>query len=274
MHRSVLLPLLLVSGSAFAWGDCEFTARRDATLDLAGAKKLALMTGAGDLRIVADASATTVMATGKACASSQALLDKIQLATMTEGGVPTMKADMPEYEGSWLGNTYAWLDLEVRVPKTVAVALTDSSGDVEAEGLAALDAHDSSGDLKIRDTAGEVAVVDSSGDVVVRGAGSVHVRSDSSGDLVLESVTGDVLVDTDSSGDVDIEHVGGNAHVGNDSSGEIEFDDVKGSAIVDHDSSGSISAEDIGGDFIVRADGSGGVSHHGVKGRVDVPEDD
>ena len=95
--------------------------------------------------------------TGKACASSQALLDRIQLATMTEGGVPTMKADMPEYEGSWLGNTYAWLDLEVRVPKTVAVALTDSSGDVEAEGLAALDAHDSSGDLKIRDTAGEVS---------------------------------------------------------------------------------------------------------------------
>ena len=88
MHRSVLLPLLLVSGSAFAWGDCEFTARRDATLDLAGAKKLALMTGAGDLRIVADASATKVTATGKACASSQALLDRIQLATMTEGGVP------------------------------------------------------------------------------------------------------------------------------------------------------------------------------------------
>lgn len=274
MRSSILLPLLLVSGSASAWGDCEFSARREATIDLGAARKLALATGAGDLKVVADANATTATASGKACASSEELLARIQLRTSTEGGVPTMKADMPQYESSWLGDTYAYLDLEVRVPASVALTLADSSGDVDVEGIASLDAHDSSGDLEVRDVGGEVKIVDSSGDVNVRNAGAVHVVNDSSGDLELSSITGDVQVDSDSSGDIDIDHVGGNAVVESDSSGDIDFRNVTGNATVDRDSSGGIRATDVGGDFVVRVDGSGGVTHHGVKGRVDVPDED
>jgi len=256
MNRSVLLlPLLLVSGSAFAWGECEHSAPREAAFDAGAARKLILATGAGDLRVVADAKATRVTATGKACASSEELLAAIQLVTGSEGGVPSLKVDMPQYEGSWIGNTYAYLDLEVRVPAATALRLQDSSGDVDLAGVAALDVRDSSGDLDLVDIAGEVVVRDSSGDVVVRGAGAVHVVDDSSGDLRISAVTGDVAVDSDSSGD-------------------IVFDNITGNATVDHDSSGGIRADDIGGDFIVRSDGSGGVSHSDVKGRVDIPEDD
>lgn len=274
MRSSILLPLLLVSGSAFAWGDCEFSARREATIDVAAARKLMLATGAGDLRVIADAKATQATASGKACASTEELLAQIRLATGSENGVPTLKTDMPQYESSWLGNTYAWMDLEVRVPASTALTLTDSSGDVNVEGVASLDVHDSSGDLAVRDIAGEVKVADSSGDVNVRNAAAVHVTNDSSGDLELSAITGDVQVDSDSSGDIDVDNVGGNAVVENDSSGDIDFTDIRGSATVDHDSSGGIYASTIGGDFIVRHDGSGGVTHHGVKGRVDVPEED
>jgi hypothetical protein len=272
MNRSVLLPLLLVAAPAFGWGECEHAATREAAIDVGTARKLALATGAGDLRVVADASATCAVATGKACASSEELLAAIRLVARTEGGVPTLKVDMPEYQSSWLGDSYAYLDLEVRVPASVALALADSSGDVVVEGVAALDAQDSSGDLDVRGVAGEVRVTDSSGDVDVRDAGSVRIPNDSSGDLELTAIRGDVLVESDSSGDIDIDGVGGNASVRSDSSGDIVFADVAGSASVDRDSSGGIRATDIGGDFIVRSDGSGGVTHSGVKGRVDVPD--
>jgi hypothetical protein len=274
MNRSLLLPLLLVSAPAFAWGECEHSATREAAIDVGTARKLALATGAGDLRVIADAKATRATAVGKACASSEELLAAIQLVTRNDGGVPTIKADMPEYESSWLGNTYAYLDLEVRVPASVALTLSDSSGDVDVDGVASLDAHDSSGDLDVRGVAGEVQVTDSSGDVNVRDAGSVRIPNDSSGDLELSSIKGDVLVESDSSGDIDIDDVAGNAMVRSDSSGDIVFADVTGSATVDRDSSGGIRATGIGGDFIVRSDGSGGVSHSGVKGRVDVPDED
>ena len=272
------IALLLAAGPALAWGErCEFSAEREITLDAKALQQLHVIAAAGDLTIRGEAGLARVTARGTACASTQALLDGIRLTIGggdgPEGDSSTLRVVTPEPNWSW-GDTYAYLDLEVRVPASLPLEVQDSSGDVTIEDVAALTVRDSSGDLEIRDVAGRVRVADSSGDIEVRNAGSVLVDDDSSGDIELSDIGGDARIERDSSGDIDLADIQGNAMVEVDSSGDIEFRRIKGSASVDRDSSGGIRAEDVGGDFVVRIDGSGGIHHHGVAGRVDIPEDD
>jgi hypothetical protein len=272
------IALLLAASPALAWGErCEFSAQREVTLDAKALQQLGVIAAAGDLTIRGEPGLTRITATGTACASSQALLDGIQLTAGggdgPEGDGSVLRVVTPEASWSW-GDNYAYLDLQVRVPGTLALDVQDSSGDVEVEDVAALTVRDSSGDIEIRDIAGLVRVADSSGDIDVRNAGSVVVDDDSSGDIELSDIGGDARIERDSSGDIDLADIQGNAMVEVDSSGDIEFSRIKGSAKVDRDSSGGIRADDVGGDFVVRIDGSGGIHHHGVAGRVDIPEDD
>lgn len=279
MRRNLLsIALLLAASPALAWGDdCEFTAKREIALDTKGLERLAVIAAAGDLDIRGEAGLTRATASGTACASTQALLDAVQLVqgggNGPEADGSTIRVVTPEGGWSW-GDTYAYLDLAVRVPTTLALDVQDSSGDVAVENVAALNVRDSSGDLEIRGVRGAIRIDDSSGDVDVRDAGSVVVGDDSSGDLEFSNIAGDAVVQSDSSGDIDFADIRGNARVDVDSSGDIVFERVQGSASVENDSSGSIRADVVGGDFIVRNDGSGGISHSDVAGRVDVPEDD
>jgi hypothetical protein len=272
---SLLAAALTVATPAFAWGtDCAFTAERRVDLDAASVAQLELRTGAGDLEVRGEPGLTKVTAVGRACASSQELLDGVQLVRSDTGGHPLVATQMPESDGGWFGDNYAHMDLDVRVPQKIVITLQDSSGDASVTNVNAVDATDSSGDLTIRDIATSVRVDDSSGDVKISQAGVVTISHDSSGDLDINGIGGNVTVDNDSSGDIEIDDVRGNAIVRSDSSGSIEFDRITGNAEVGSDSSGSISATDIGGDFIVRSDGSGGISHDGVAGRVQVPDED
>lgn len=278
IRRLAPLALLLGASPALAWGDsCEFSARRELTLDAAQLQQLGVIAAAGDLTIRGEPGLARITATGTACASTQALLDGIQLTVGggegPEGDGSVVRVVTPEASWSW-GNTYAYLDLEIRVPATLPLDVQDSSGDVEVTDVAALVVRDSSGDLDIRDVAGPVRVADSSGDVEVRKAGSVVVDDDSSGDIVLSDIGGDARIERDSSGDIEFADIRGNAMVEVDSSGDIEFDRIKGNASVHRDSSGGIRADGVGGDFVVSVDGSGDIRHDNVAGRVDVPEDD
>lgn len=279
LRTCVPIALLLAAAPALAWGErCEFSAKREITLDAKGLTTLGVIAAAGDLDIRGESGRTSVTATGTACASSQELLDQTLLTRASAGDGPeadgsSIRVSMPDTGWSW-GDTYAYLDLEVRMPESLALTLRDSSGDVAIESVAALDATDSSGDLEIRKVRGLVRVADTSGDVDVRSSGSVVVDSDSSGDLGFTDIGGDARVERDSSGDIDFRDIRGNAVVGVDSSGDIVFERVEGNATVDRDSSGGIRADAIGGDFIVRVDGSGGISQSDVAGRVEVPVDD
>jgi hypothetical protein len=228
--------------------DCRFTVRHRANVDAAGAARVEILVGAGDLTVRPSAGGALV-AEGRACASSQELLDQIQLRAKREGDVLRVYAQLPgEMQG--IGLFYASLDLVVSVPGDLPVDVTDSSGDVTldrvrvtrlrdlsgdvvARGVRGdLEIEDSSGDLRFEDAAGQLTISDSSGDIVVRGAAGVHVVVDSSGDIDVERVSGGVLVDRDSSGDIRIAGVGGDVEVLADSSGKVRVSDAKGTVRV------------------------------------------
>jgi hypothetical protein len=255
--------LAAIALPAAAWeGGCDAIADRQAEVDAAGAERVEVLAGAGDLQVTGR-SGTQVHATGRACASDEDELARVQVRAERDGAVVRVVADIPR------DTEDAYLDLRIDVPEGVPVRITDSSGDLRVRHVAALDLRDSSGDVEIEDVPGEVKVEDSSGDVDIDDAiGSVTLE-DSSGELYLTSV-GDTHVVSDSSGDIRISRAGA-VRIDVDSSGEIVCRDVTGNVSVGEDSSGSIQVSNVGGDFTVNSDGSGDIEYADVAGSVSVP---
>jgi len=236
--------LLALPMTALAWDDCKFSAERKGGIDTTGAERVEILARAGDLT-VRPASGSALGAAGRACASRQEFLDETQLHVKRAGNVIQVHVQTPE-KMSGIGIFYAYLDLQVVVPEGLPVDITDSSGDMDLEGvrvvrvtdssgdvtarrlLADVEIDDSSGDVRVEDAAGAVRVADSSGDIVIRGAQSVHIPQDSSGDIIIERIAGDVTIDRDSSGDVLVSNVGGNVELRADSSGLVRVTDVRG----------------------------------------------
>ena len=255
--------LAAIALPAAAWdGGCDAFGDRQAQADAAGAERIEILAGAGDLQLTGR-SGTQVDATGRACARDDEELARVQLHAERDGAVVRVVADIPREID------YAYLDLRIDVPEGVPVRITDSSGDLRVRHVAALDLRDSSGDIEIEDVPGDVSVEDSSGDVDIDGAMGSLTLEDSSGELYLTAV-GDTHVVSDSSGDIRISRAGA-VRIDVDSSGEIVCRDVTGSVSVGEDSSGSIEVSNVGGDFTVNSDGSGDIEYADVAGRVSVP---
>lgn len=266
--------LALIPASALAWGgDCKFSEDRAGGVDATGVEKVVIRASAGDLKVVGATRNVRIEARGKACASTQELLDKTLITVRREGNTVYVETGLPQDETSgwnWGGNTYAYIDAGIALPSSIPVEAIDSSGDAVFHDLGALKLQDSSGDLEVQRIAGLADINDSSGDVDVRDVGSVKLN-DSSGDIEIANVRGGVEIDNDSSGDLRITGAGGTVRIDNDSSGGIHVEDVKGDVVVNNDSSGDIYAGRVTGNFTVNSDTSGSITHESIGGRVTVP---
>lgn len=251
MHRLVLSASLLLF-AAVASADCRHTAQRQGSIDLNGAKRVRVLSGAGTLSVNGQPGLAQARATGTACASTDRLLREINIRTSRQGDEVVVEAVMPE--GSWGWSSYARLDMEVAVPDGVAIDIDDGSGDATVSRVASLKIDDGSGDVSIRDIAGSVELEDGSGDVDVTNVGGDVRAEDGSGDVTITKVRGSVIIEDDGSGDLDI-------------SG------VDRDVLVDDDGSGSIDVRDVKGSLTVRDDGSGGIRTHNIAGKVTIPRE-
>jgi len=142
----------------------------------------------------------------------------------------------------------ARIDLDVRMPRRLALAIDDGSGDID-----------------IRDSDGNVELVDGSGDIRLANLkGQVDIE-DGSGAINLAKIGG-VLKIEDGSGDIELEDAGSDVFV-DDGSGDIRLQRVLGSVTID-DGSGGIEIDGVEKDVTIEEAGSGGVSIHNVKGKV------
>ena len=272
-HLALAVLGTLAAGSAVA-EDCKFSRNHNVDVAAAGVKRFVLAAGAGDLKVRGEDNRNAVNAGGRACASSQELLDQIDIETRREGDVAYIRVVMPsESEGLSGWSRYAYLDLTVLAPKSAIFSIEDSSGDLQASNLQSADVADSSGDLAIRDIVGDLKVSDSSGEIEIERIGGSLALKDSSGDIAVDNVQGDVEVTVDSSGDIEIDRVG-SVHILIDSSGEITVGHVQRDVKIDSDSSGSINVNNVGGSFTVGVDSSGSIDYNQVTGAVRVPEQD
>lgn len=252
---------------------CKHSARRTANSAGPDIKRVVIEAGAGDL-VVRGGDGADVKAEGNACASSDELLQDIKLEVRREGDTVYLRTVLPEVSGVLIGiSRYAYMDVTVDVPRTAALKLDDSSGDMRVSNVQSASITDSSGDQTVEQIAGDLEVTDSSGEIRISDVGGGLRLRDSSGDTHVTGVQGDVVVTVDSSGDLDISRVSGGVHILSDSSGDIEITDVKRDVVIDDDSSGGIAVRDVGGNFTVGNDGSGSINYDRVAGTVRVPTD-
>src|SRR5262245_4380121 len=124
MRFLALFFCILGPATAFAWADgCEFRAERTAALDTAGADKIVIRAGAGDLKVTGRADATRVEAHGVACARKMDLLATSMVSVHRDGKVIYVETMLPQDDRNLVqaGNGSAYIDLAVTVPAGIPI---------------------------------------------------------------------------------------------------------------------------------------------------------
>jgi hypothetical protein len=247
---SLALLLTATTASAGLFGDdCTHRAARNVAGPIAGVTRVVIVGRAGTLHVGGHRGGGEVRATGTACTSSAELLNQTKLTLSRSGSELRIEAEMPDSETMF---DTAKLDFEVSVPDNVRLSIEDGSGALTIDNVGATDVIDGSGDLHIRNVAGDL---------------SVH---DGSGEMTIESVSGNVRVN-DGSGDINI-HDAGSVTIANDGSGGVDIRNIKGDVAIGNKGSGSVDVDGVGGNFRVANKGGGSINWNRVSGHVDVPE--
>ena len=256
MLKLLTCALLVMPALAYA-DECKFQAPRNAALDLTGVHTLVVDLGQHNLHL-SGTPASTGQVRGRACASNKDRLDDLRLTQHREGDrlILTAENTSSNWNISLFGvSHYAYLDLQVDVPATLAVELDVGSGDAHVTNVAQLAARVGSGDLQVNGVRSRFDAHVGSGDIKADDVGETHVVSIGSGDFTANRVRGDLSIGSIGSGDADLRAIGGSVDVKSIGSGNLHVDGV---------------ARDL---HVARV-GSGDVEHKSVAGRVDVPKED
>jgi DUF4097 and DUF4098 domain-containing protein YvlB len=252
-YRLLTLAVALITVNVTAQADifgCGHTAARRASAPLTGVSHITVIGRAGELKVSGRSGARDVVATGTACADSDSALSAIQFRVQQSGSELKIEAVVGD-DSSFFGFNNGRLDMEVTVPDTMPIDITDGSGDTIVENVGPLKMTDGSGDLEIHGVHGDASVHDGSGDLTVTDVrGDLRVV-DGSGEMTLDGVTGNVTID--------------------DGSGAITVKNVQRNVTIEDDGSGSVDVSDVRGDFTVGSKGSGGIDYQRVSGRVSIP---
>ena len=265
----VALLSFLCGGPAWAQ-DCRFSSDRAANFS-GTIKKVVISAGEGSLKV--SGAASGVNAKGRACASAESILSKITLESRREGDVVylTVAIGSAGMGNMFSFNKYASLDLDITVPKTAELNITDTGGDIELSDVGRTQITDDSGDLLLKNINGDLDVTDESGEMrIMSVAGRVTVK-DGTGGIDIEDVRSDVKIISDGAGDMSIVKVTGNVDVVEDGSGDIVIREVGGNVVIGKDGSGDIKVTEVQGKFSVMQDSSGEILHDHVRGSVRIP---
>ena len=272
--RSVIFLGLVIAAANAGATECAFQEPHNLDIDAAGVRTLEARLESTDLRVFGDPGLKRIEVRARACASAQNRLGEVTLEQRRDGDTVTL---IPHQNGnqtfSVLGSSYAYLDIEVHVPQSVAVRIRSSSGDVDARHLATLDFSSHSGDLIAAQIQGELRAEVHSGDVKAHEIGRLDVARSGSGDIQAQQVRDDVHVGHVGSGDLTFTEIGKGVHVESIGSGDVTVHRAGGTVQIDSIGSGDVSANDVDGDFIVKSAGSGDIHHGTVRGKVSVPRD-
>jgi DUF4097 and DUF4098 domain-containing protein YvlB len=272
--RVAIFGALLLAASAAGANECAFQEPRNLDIDAAGVRTLEAKLESADMRFVGDPSLKRIEVRGRACASAQNRLGEVSLEQRRDGDTVTLAPHQADHMNiSVFGSNYAYLDVEVHVPQSMAVRVRSASGDVNARHLATLDFSSHSGDLVANNIDGMLRVEVHSGDVQAREIGQLDVVRSGSGDIQANQVRDDVHVGHVGSGDLNFSQVGKGVHVESVGSGDVTVHTAGGTVQIDSIGSGDVSANDINGDFIVKSAGNGDIHHGTVRGKVSVPHD-
>lgn len=270
MRNAFLAATFALGTAAVAVGDCDATAPRQASLTLDGVSSVEVIAKAGSLKVFGRSGMSKIKAHGTACASTRSALDDIELRAEKRGNVARIEVVTPDNVMFWDERR---LDLTVELPDRFPVKISDGSGSMDVERVAAARISDGSGEIDVRNVTGDVFISDGSGSIEIEDVGGNVRVTDGSGEIAIVRVRGAVEIPADGSGSIEISDVGGAVNIFADGSGSIDIEKVRSNVTIGDDGSGSIDVADITGDLVVRSDGSGGIHVERVGGRVSIPRD-
>ncbi|MET0534604.1 MAG: DUF4097 family beta strand repeat-containing protein [Steroidobacter sp.] len=258
--------LSCISATAMAQ-QCKFSSDRAANFT-GTINKVVISAGPGSLKVTGVANG--VSAKGLACASTEALLGSITLESRREGDIVYLTMAVGG-GGMFSFNRYATLDLEITVPKTAQLNVTDTTGDIELSEVGATVIADDSGDQLLKNVNGDLDITADAGEIrVISVTGNVKLK-DGSGGIDIEDVRGNVTITSDTSGDLSVAKVTGAVEILEDGAGDITVREVGGNVLVAKDGSGNINVTEVQGKFSVNSDSSGEILHSRVRGSVRIP---
>src|SRR5215472_13781105 len=142
-----ILGLLATHASAAAF-ECKFKAERPLDIDPAGLHALVLKLDSSDVRVRGVAGLAKVEVRGKACASQEDWLADLTVNQSREGDRVVVTTNQHrENTISLFHASYAYIDLDVRIPADLALQIQSNSGDADVADVATLDFSAHSGDL-------------------------------------------------------------------------------------------------------------------------------
>ncbi|MDJ0748253.1 MAG: hypothetical protein QNJ11_02155 [Woeseiaceae bacterium] len=229
------LALAAVLAGLAAPAMAEYTETRELSVDAIGAELLELETGAGSLIVEGVAGFDTVEVDARIVVDvisdskgKKLAEEKAKLELDRSGGKIRLTADFEN--GNWDWGSSGRVDVVVRAPAGLELAIYDGAGSMRVVGFIA-----------------DVKIDDGSGSIVVDTVGALNLE-DGSGSIKVKNASGDVYI--------------------NDGSGSITVDSVDGTVTID-DGSGGIDVSDVSEDLIIVEDGSGSVNFNDVRGKVE-----
>ncbi len=232
MRKFVLAVALAgLAGPAMA----EYAEIRELSADTTGAALLELETGAGSLIVEGVAGLETVEVDAKIIVDvisdskgRKLAEEKAKLELGRSGEKIRLAADFKN--GDWNWGSSGRIDIVVRAPAGLELAIYDGSGSLRVSGIEA-----------------DVLIDDGAGSIVVDTVGALQLE-DGSGSIEISNASGDVYI--------------------NDGSGSITVDRVEGTVTID-DGSGGIDVSDVSEDLVIIDDGSGSLSFNNIRGKVE-----
>ena len=274
MRFIVCFILGLLAANTYAF-ECQYKAERPLDIDPAGLRALVLRLDSSDARVRGVSGLARVEVRGKACASREDWLADLTVEQKREGDRVVITTNQHhENTISLFHSSYAFIDLEVRIPASLALQIQSNSGDADVADISTLDFAAHSGDLTVDHIAGTVSAEVGSGDIKADDIGGLDLRRSGSGDVRARRVHGDVRIGNVGSGDLAFEDVSKSVRINSVGSGDVGVHGAGGDVVIDSIGSGDVTAADVGGDFVVKAAGSSDIHHHSVKGKVSVPRGD
>lgn len=228
----------------------DYSAARDAQIQVADAKVLKLNVGAGYLRVEGLPETRDILISGVAHAASAQALAAIQLATRRVADTIFVSGVIPASDRG--AGVQPALDLTLQLPSSLSLQVIDSTGASVFRNVGALRIVHGDGGLDADTVTGNLDITDGGGDMVVG------------------NVTGNVRI-VDGAGSIYVSDITGSVVVPQDGPGEIQFVRVSGDVTVGTKRSGEVAARGIGGSLAITANGSGSIEYRDVKGRVTIP---
>lgn len=235
-----MLKKLVVVGLAMAMSGCvihidgnsgkKATEHVTESLTL-NAQEISLLTadlGSGDIKIIGVEGLTEIQLSANILTTSER---NYRLTLEKRGNKAELVATQNVEVGLvWYSGNSPRIDIEMKVPSTMALNLDDDSGDIEITNVKGhIEIEDGSGDIGLLNT-GSVVIDDGSGSIDIKNVvGNVDIE-DGSGDLVIANVSGKVKI-SDGSGDIDVNGAE-RLEIVDAGSGDVAINNIRGSVVV------------------------------------------